>query len=127
MSDGIFQDQGNFYDLFYESKDYEDECNFVEAAFGRFAAGTVKTVLDLGCGTGGHVLPLAARGYEMTGVDLSQTMLDQARRKAAQAGITADFLQGDVREVEAGRTLGAGMSMFGVVGGWLEEGGGAGG
>ncbi|MDP7044922.1 MAG: class I SAM-dependent methyltransferase, partial [Alphaproteobacteria bacterium] len=122
MSDGIFQDQGNFYDLFYESKDYEDECNFVEAAFGRFAAGKVKTVLDLGCGTGGHVLPLAARGYEMTGVDLSQTMLDQARRKAAQAGITADFLQGDVREVEVGQTFDAVISMFVVMGYQAQEG-----
>lgn len=122
MSDGIFQDQGNFYDLFYESKDYEDECDFVEAVFGRFATGTVKTVLDLGCGTGGHVLPLAARGYKMTGVDLSQTMLDQARRKAAQAGITADFLQGDVREVEAGRTFDAVISMFAVMGYQAQEG-----
>ncbi|HAQ33554.1 MAG TPA: SAM-dependent methyltransferase, partial [Rhodospirillaceae bacterium] len=68
------------------------------------------------------MLPLAARGYEMTGVDLSQTMLDQARRKAAQAGITADFLQGDVREVEVGQTFDAVISMFVVMGYQAQEG-----
>ena len=68
MSGGVFQDQGGFYDLFYESKDYQGECDFVEAAFNRFATAPIKTVLDLGCGTGGHVLPLSARGYGMNRV-----------------------------------------------------------
>ena len=116
MSGGVFQDQGGFYDLFYESKDYEGECDFVEAAFARFAAVPIKTVLDLGCGTGGHVLPLSERGYEMTGVDMSQTMLDQAQRKAEEAGSGAVFLHGDVRDVEVGRTFDAVISMFAVMG-----------
>ena len=38
MTDSIFQDNGSLYDLFYESKDYEGECDFVEKAFRRFAA-----------------------------------------------------------------------------------------
>ncbi|MBL6935617.1 MAG: methyltransferase domain-containing protein [Alphaproteobacteria bacterium] len=122
MSGGVFQDQGGFYDLFYESKDYQGECDFVEAAFNRFATAPIKTVLDLGCGTGGHVLPLSARGYGMTGVDLSQTMLNQARRKAEEADSGAVFLHGDVRDVEVGRTFDAVISMFAVMGYQAEEG-----
>jgi cyclopropane fatty-acyl-phospholipid synthase-like methyltransferase len=116
MSGGIFQYQGGFYDLFYDSKDYESECNFVEAVFGRFAAAPMKTVLDLGCGTGGHVLPLSARGYDLTGVDLSQTMLDQAQRKAKEASISAVFLHSDLRDVEVGRRFDAVIAMFAVMG-----------
>lgn len=116
MTDSIFQDHGGLYDLFYEAKDYEGECDFVEDVFRRFAAAPVKTVLDLGCGTGGHVLPLSARGYEVTGVDLSQAMLDQVRRKAIEAGSTAVFLHGDVRDADAGRCFDAVISMFAVMG-----------
>ena len=121
MTDSIFQDNGSLYDLFYESKDYEGECDFVEKAFRRFAAAPVKTIFDLGCGTGGHVLPLSARGYEVTGVDLSQTMLDRARRKAKKAGSTATFLHGDVRNVDAGRAFDAVISMFAVIGYQADE------
>lgn len=43
---------------------------------------SVETVLDLGCGTGTITCLLAARGYRMTGVDLSEEMLTEAARKA---------------------------------------------
>ena len=42
----------------------------------------VDTVLDLGCGTGTVTCLLAALGYRMTGVDLSEEMLTEAARKA---------------------------------------------
>ena len=41
-------------------------------------------MLDLGSGTGNHALPLAQRGYEVVGVERSESMLAQARAKAAQ-------------------------------------------
>jgi SAM-dependent methyltransferase len=40
-----------------------------------------KTVLDIGCGTGRHVIPLAVLGYEVTGIDLSEGMLDVLNKK----------------------------------------------
>lgn len=41
-------------------------------------------VLDVGCGTGNYTIELAAQGLQLTGVDPSQHMLDQARRKSTQ-------------------------------------------
>lgn len=44
-------------------------------------------VLDLGCGTGRTILPLAERGYQVIGADLSESMLQQARAKATHQGV----------------------------------------
>ena len=56
-------------------------------------------ILDLGCGTGRHAVELAARGYTVTGVDLSENMLGKARRKAEERGVHVRFLQGDARDL----------------------------
>lgn len=101
-----------YYDLFYESKDYEAECRFLEDVFGR-AERPVRTVLDLGCGTGGHALRLAQRGYRVTGVDRSAEMLARAQAKAPRA---VDWRQGDLRALDLGRTFDAVICMFAVLG-----------
>lgn len=55
-----------------------------------------QRILDMGCGTGRHALELGRRGYHVTGVDLSEGMLELARRTAQQEGIaTVTFQQAD--------------------------------
>src|SRR5687767_3887443 len=49
-------------------------------------------LLDLGCGTGRLLVPLAGKGYRAVGVDLSHEMLAVAREKAAAAGVTVDLV-----------------------------------
>ena len=44
------------------------------------------TLLDVGCGTGRHAVEMARRGLLVTGIDISEGMLEQARRRAAEAG-----------------------------------------
>lgn len=53
------------------------------------------TVVDLGCGLGSAAVYLAALGYRVTGVDLSPTAVEKAKDKAAQAGVSVDFREGD--------------------------------
>jgi SAM-dependent methyltransferase len=43
-----------------------------------------KRLLDAGCGTGRSFLPLLARGWKVTGYDISASMLDRARQKAGE-------------------------------------------
>ena len=69
------------YDVLYQEKDYESECAMIEEAFRRYSRIPVKSILDLGCGTGNHAIPMACKGYQVTGVDRSQQMLDRARSK----------------------------------------------
>ena len=53
------------------------------------------SVLDLGCGNGRVALALAVRGYQVEGLDISPSMIEEARAAAATAGIDARFRVGD--------------------------------
>ena len=78
----------------------------------------VKTILDIGCGTGNHSIPLARRGYQVTGVDLSENMLAHAREKArsSNAPPSLAFVQGDARIVDLNQKFDAVLMMFAVLG-----------
>ena len=70
-------------------------------------AGEIQgSVLDVGCGTGEHVLYLAQRGHEAVGVDSAPLAIERARAKAAQRSIPATFAVADALELRAlGRTF----------------------
>ncbi len=57
------------------------------------------SILDVGCGTGRHAIELASRGYSVTGIDLSESMLKKAREKAVDSGVNVDFKVADARKL----------------------------
>lgn len=63
-------------------------------------------VLELGCGTGRVLIPLAAVGCQVTGLDGSLALLDRARRKLQAAGYAdrVTLVQGDLRTADLPRT-----------------------
>lgn len=61
-----------------------------------------RTVLDLACGTGTVSRLLAAREYALTGVDLSDGMLEVARRRTMEAGLPIVFHQQDAADLDLG-------------------------
>ncbi len=105
----------SFYDALYQDKDYAGECTFLEKIFERFATSRVRRVLDLGCGTGGHALILASRGYAVTGVDRSATMLEAALQKRRQLGLSLRLEQGDIRTWSGDGRYDAVIAMFAVL------------
>jgi SAM-dependent methyltransferase len=56
-------------------------------------------ILDLCCGHGRHSVELARRGYRVVGLDISAPSLDLARAAAANVGVVAEFIQGDMRTI----------------------------
>lgn len=114
----VFADYARFYDALYVDKDYESECDFLERIFERYGSGRVRSILDLGCGTGGHALPLAQRGFTVTGVDRSVAMLAEARKKAGEivsSESDVKFVEADIQDLDLGKTFDAVVAMFAVV------------
>lgn len=111
MSDVFGPDYSRSYDAFYKEKDYAAEVDLLEEVFDDRG---VYRVLDLGCGTGGHVIELMARGYDVVGVDRSPSMLAIARSKAAARGVAPRLLCGDLRSLKLRERFDAVVSMFAV-------------
>ena len=63
------------------------------------------SVLELGCGTGNTLIPIAADGHPCVGLELSPAMLAEARRKADARGVELEWVQGDMRDFDLGRTF----------------------
>lgn len=64
------------------------------------AGGFAGAVLDAGCGTGENALHIAARGLPVLGVDVAETALVMARKKAQDRGIEVEFELADAFQLE---------------------------
>lgn len=118
MSDVFGSVYGDAYDILYQDKNYAAECDLIEGIFKAYGDGSISHILDLGCGTGNHAFPLSERGYIVTGVDRSESMLAEAQRKLANASGNGrlDFQKGDLRTMDLQRDFDAAIMMFAVLG-----------
>lgn len=104
-----------YYDLIYAPiVDYRRESELLEGAFKKYAGREVQCILDLGCGTGNHAFALAARGYEVLGLDLNEEFIALARDKARRRRGRASFEAGDMRVLPSDKPFDAIISMFGA-------------
>ena len=101
----MYGDFAKLYDKLQDA-DYERFVEFYEAIFSRLGL-KPELVLDLGCGTGNITVPMAKKGYDMIGLDLSVEMLNIAREKAQTAETDVLFLCQDMCEMELFGTVDA--------------------
>jgi len=107
----------NYYDLIYRGiVDYENECQILKAIFKKYCHKELKLILDLGCGTGSHTIPLSKHGYNVTGIDISHAMIRKAREKVAKEGINTKFLVQDMRRLNLKTKFQCAVCMFGAFG-----------
>ena len=57
-------------------------------------------VLQLCCGTGRLTLPIAKDGYDISGVDYTSSMLEQAKEKASKRGLKVKFIEANIRTLD---------------------------
>src|ERR1700689_148734 len=118
MTEVFGRDYADAYDVIYRNKNYEGEVDLIERVLVRHGLGGPRRLLDLGCGTGNHVLPLAQRGHAVIGVDRSSGMLARARAKALAQNFASPlvFHLADIRELDLGQHFEAVLMMFTVLG-----------
>ena len=92
-----YQGLAPIYDYVMAHVDYGEWAAYIDALFAHFAPDTAR-VVDLACGTGNASFALHRLGYEVTGVDRSEAMLQVARDKAAGTGV--EFFQQDLLQLE---------------------------
>ena len=83
---GAYEGFASVYDALLPELDYSAWVDYLERIFARRGK-KPELVLELACGTGSATMELAARGYDMIGLDLSEEMLAEAREKQIEAGL----------------------------------------
>jgi len=76
------------------------------------------SVIDLGCGTGRHVVQLARRGFDVVGVDLSPFMLDVVREKLRCESLAAELVRSSMTDLSwfPDRSFRYAICMFSTMG-----------
>ncbi len=113
----IYKVMGKYYDEMYSWKDYEKESQRIVEIVTDFKTSDGETLLDVGCSTGGHIEYLRQQ-YEVTGVDLSEDMLEVAREKLKDV----QFFRQDMRKLDLGRKFDVVTCLFGGIGHLTTEG-----
>jgi len=109
----MFNNSAQYYDIIYAArrKDYERESSLLQAFIERHTQIPVDTLLDVACGTGGH-LEILQTFYKVAGLDLDPAMLEIAKGKLP--GIP--LYQGDMVDFDLGRKFDIVINLFSSIG-----------
>src|SRR5579859_6594688 len=115
----VFGEQyASFYDVFYADRDYAREAAFVCDVIRRQRP-LVRSVLDLGCGSGRHAVEMARSGLTVVGIDRSAEMIDRAHGwlnvEADNVKRLLTFEQADATRYSSNTTYDAVVSLFHVI------------
>jgi len=106
MSDSEVYRYPHYYAIGYQWNT-EVECDFIEAALQRYGPPKATSLLDIGCGAGRHLVDLAKRGYQMTGVDVRPEMVAHVHAEAKQAKLPIRASVDDLRRLTVTDTFDA--------------------
>lgn len=104
----------NYYDLIYNQKDYTSEVVYINRLVQKYNERKIKSILDLGCGTGKHANLLSASGYTVDGVDISPKMIQLASRSFA-SNKRLRFFEGNINSFNTGKKYDLVTSLFHVI------------
>lgn len=116
----MYGDFAEIYDRLQDI-DYDSFVEYYERIFEKIGI-EPQLVLDLACGTGNITLPMAEKGYDMIGVDLSEEMLGIASDKAREDNLDILFLNQDMTEFELYGTVDAAVCALDGVNYLTEDG-----
>ena len=103
MTNDFYDQLSPFYHLIYQDweADMAQQARSLGDIMGDRWGKNARSVLDVSCGIGTQSLGLAARGFEVTGSDLSPEAVARARKEASSRGLSIPFSVCDMREAAA--------------------------
>jgi len=96
-----FYSDAQRYDLVMGAYASGDQLNFYRRQITSYG----ESVLELACGSGRLAIPFASEGVNITGMDISEEMLNLAKLKALKDEVNIRFLQRDMRSFDLGETF----------------------
>lgn len=104
-------DYPQYFDLGFQDET-EKEVAFLPLAFERFGTGELKRILEPGCGSGRLVVSLAEKGYDVTGFDLSDSMLNFLNKQLAKKKLKATTYKQDMTSFEVDKPYDVVLNTF---------------
>ena len=102
----MYQAFAELYDELMNDVDYEGWADYYVRLLSIYGVRNGK-ICECACGTGSLTIPLFKRGFQMTGVDVSQDMLWQAAQKTRKQGIAIPYVRQDMRALNLHRPMDA--------------------
>jgi SAM-dependent methyltransferase len=99
-----------YYEIAFDMN-RKQEVDFLVHCFQTYARRRVRSVVDIACGTGPHLIRLARRGYRMTGLDLSPDNVAFLSERAARRGLDVTVVQADMARFRLPRPVDAAICM----------------
>jgi SAM-dependent methyltransferase len=99
----------SYYHQLYAHRDVSEAADFIDALVGRLRPPAEAAILDLGCGAGRHARRLAAKGFDVTGLDLSA---DSIRLASAFGHERLRFARHDMRDPFGFETFDYVLNLF---------------
>ncbi len=109
------------YEKIYANRNREEAVQLIDFIETFIPVKKYPNILDLGCGRGRHSISLAQRGYQVTGIDLSEAAILKAKRLSESEGLNSvRFLIGDMRE-PLNLTFDSILNLFTTFGYFLDD------
>src|SRR5438128_6522132 len=99
-------DYPQYYDIAFQANTWR-EVDFIEAACRKYCPFDARRFLEPACGSGRLITELAARGYQVTGFDLSQSALTYLRRRVARRLLHAETFEAEMSNFRLARPVDA--------------------
>lgn len=112
----VFEKYAKYYDLLYQDKDYKEESEYIASLIKKHHSESIK-ILEFGSGSGIHGHLLAGLGYQVSGIERSQHMIDLGNQKAELSETASNFncVLGDCTDTFLGNDFDAVISLFHVL------------
>jgi SAM-dependent methyltransferase len=106
-----FQHYSTYYDLLYKDKNYKEETDYITRVLKELDP-SVKNILELGSGSGSHASFLSEKGFDITGIERSGSMVQESLQKKIP---NFTPIQADITDFKLHQEFDAVVSLFHVI------------